>query len=377
VEKISIVIAAPLPRTHTDLMRTAHLSLSVFGLVLATATLAFAEDPIETRNPATPPPPAAADNATQAALDKRHVTRELPLGVSDLTQVEEMLNQVLSPGAKFEVLKIKRTVRVTDTPESIEAAREYLKTIGAAGPNVRIEVTSRSMGNSQTNGIDISGRFVGQGGRGYIGGHTGGAPPGTIRRSPSGHGGGHLPGSVIGGGVIGGNGTIKGGAIDIDAIGQSTSTSSLNSTFIVVSSGRTAVIEVVREVPVVDFFLLYGIQSGFITPDVSWQKVGSQLVVKPIVSGDLVTVEVTPRISEYVVENIDVFRDRPINRPLTGRDQHIDFTQLTTTVVVQDGGTVTIGGFTRAPAEFNRYFWGNSRTSSSSAGSMTLKVNIQ
>ncbi|MEM7145255.1 MAG: hypothetical protein AAF591_08960 [Verrucomicrobiota bacterium] len=346
------------------------LSLALL-LLLALPPAASAQDnitpPPTTPQPTTPSP--AVDDANKAALEKRHVTRELPLGISDIAQVENMLNQILSPGASFEILKIKRTVRVTDTPESIEAAREYLKTIGKAGPNVRIEVTARSMGNSNTSGLDISGRFVGKDGRGYIGGST----PGVTRRTPTpGHPASpHHPGSVIRGG------TIKGGAVDINALDQTTGSSTLNSSFIVVSSGRTAVIEVVKEVPVVDFFLLYGVESGFITPEVQWEKVGSQLVVKPIVSGDLVTVEVTPRISEYVVENIDVFRDRPINRPLTGVDQHIDFTQLTTTVVVQDGGTITIGGFTRAPAEFNRYFWGNSTSSSSTAGSMTLKVNIQ
>ncbi|MEM8953335.1 MAG: hypothetical protein AAGD22_04205 [Verrucomicrobiota bacterium] len=313
--------------------------------------------------------------ATKSALEKRHVTRELPLGVSDIAQVEELLSQVLSPGASFEILKIKRSVRITDTPESIEATREYLKTIGTPGPNVRIEVTSRAMGNQNTNGFEVSGGVVGNNGRGFIGGST----PGVTRRTPTpGHPASkHHPGSVIRGGVIDGNGSINGGAIDIDALNQNTGTSNLNSSFIVVSNGRTGIIEVVREVPVVDFFLLYGVDSGLITPDVQWQKVGSQLVVKPIVSGDLVTVEVTPRISEFIVKNIDVFRDRPINRPLTGVDQYIDFTQLTTTVVVKDGGTITIGGFTRAPAEFNRYFWGNTRTSSSGAGSMTLKVNIQ
>ena len=60
----------------------------------------------------------------QAAPGARNVTREIPLGNSDIAAVEAMLNENRSPFGTFTILKVRRVVKITDTPENIEAARD-------------------------------------------------------------------------------------------------------------------------------------------------------------------------------------------------------------------------------------------------------------
>ncbi|NNE94114.1 MAG: hypothetical protein HKN23_20905, partial [Verrucomicrobiales bacterium] len=90
-------------------------------------------------------------------------------------------------------------------------------------------------------------------------------------------------------------------------------------------------------------------------------------------------VEVVPQISAIVVTNPQKLKNRGINTHLTGADQYVSYTRLKTTVTVQNGATVTIGGFTNAPAEFNRAFYGNGGFGSNAgaAGSITLRATIE
>ncbi len=313
------------------------------------------------------------DATAPAAPTDRLVTRNLALGDADLAQVEEMLGQTLSPQGSYKVLKVTRALLITDTPENIEAVRSLLTVLSQPAPNVRIEVVSRSVDNETLRGGSVSGKAVFDlpgGNRGVVKN-----TPGVIRMTPSGPS--YPPGTRRPPGSSGFNISGPGGAVDVDLINQKRTTSNLASQFLLVRSGGTAVLEVVQEIPMVDYFLLYGVESGFIAPEVRWEKAGTQLLVKPIVSGDLITLEVTPRISAVVIANPKVFRERPINRPLTGREQYVSYTQLTTSVTVRNGATVTIGGFSSASDEFNRHFFGGGASSLSSTGSITLKASLQ
>ncbi|MFV1994624.1 MAG: hypothetical protein ACC661_04240, partial [Verrucomicrobiales bacterium] len=309
--------------------------------------------------------PAAENKApgpAETTPPNRHVTRELPLGYADLAQAEDMLAQTLSPDGSYQLRKIKRTVLVTDTPETIEAVRAMLGVLTAqAGINIKIEVLHRTVGNSRTTGAGISGGGHVTNPPYAVGGRLPGQTPGVTRTGPGGH---PVRGGSSGGFSITRPGT---GSIDINLLDQKTASDQLVKQFITVRSGGTGVIEVVREVPMVDYFLLYGARSGFIAPEVHWEKAGAQLLVRPVLTGDVITVEVIPRISQVVFADRDIFEHRPANTPLTGREQYVEYTQLSTTVTVANGGTITIGGFSSAPNEFNRYFFGASRTSGGSA----------
>ena len=114
----------------------------------------------------------------------------------------------------------------------------------------------------------------------------------------------------------------------------------------------------------------------FEVPEFRWEKAGSELLVKPIVHGDLITVTVVPRISAIVIANPQKFQERRINSYLTGADQYVEYTSLATQVTIANGATLTIGSFGSAPAEFNRNFWGYGSQSSSTSGTITLKATI-
>ncbi|MGB3121239.1 MAG: hypothetical protein WBE58_20620 [Verrucomicrobiales bacterium] len=115
----------------------------------------------------------------------------------------------------------------------------------------------------------------------------------------------------------------------------------------------------------------------FDAPVFRWERAGAELMVRPIAQGDLITVEVVPRISAIVIANPQAFRDRGINTHLTGADQYVEFTSLKTTVTIANGATLTIGSFDKADGEFNRHFWGYGNRTSGGAGSITLKVTLE
>jgi hypothetical protein len=192
-----------------------------------------------------------------------------------------------------------------------------------------------------------------------------------------------------------------GGAIDIDVMNQRTRGSSLNSSFILVQSGKEGFIEVGRDVPMIDYFTryvadgLYGAVLGFTpnvfgnpnvivlatghfeVPQIRWEKEGTRLLVHPVVEGNLIHLTVMPQISAVTIVNPEVFRQRGLNDYLTGRDQYVTYMDLATTVTVQSGQKVTIGGFDKAEPEFSRYFFGVSETNSTSTGSFTIRATIQ
>ena len=184
-------------------------------------------------------------------------------------------------------------------------------------------------------------------------------------------------------------------------LNQRTSGSSLNSSFILVQSGKEGFIEVGRDVPMIDYFTryvadgLYGAVLSF-TPDVfgnpnvivlatghfevpqiRWEKEGTRLLVQPVVEGNLVHLTVMPQISAITIVDPEVVRQRGLNTYLTGRNQYVTYMDLATTVTVQSGQEVTIGGFDKAEPEFTRYFFGSAASNATSTGSFTIRATIQ
>lgn len=335
--------------------------------------------------------------STQAAAPqpKGMVQVDLPLGHADLTQLKALLPDLLSKDARHVILNSKRIVRVVDYPANIEALRGFLKAMDATPRNVRIEVTHRSMNQGQTTGTAVSGQLVTPiGNRGLVNIQPGDTP-GVIRRVTTPGTNNRLPvQSTNQGRII----LPNKGSIDVDVLNQRGTSDRLDRVFTLVRSGGEGVIEVVREVPMVDYFTRYivgnvanfdfrgpGTINGqfvaggtFEVPEFRWEKAGTQLVVRPTVQGDLITVEVTPRFKAIVIANPQKLAERQLNDFLTGEDQYVTLTALKTTVTVQSGQTVTIGGFPAATAEFNHRFWGGGFNSTGGGGgSITLKATIQ
>ena len=320
--------------------------------------------------------------------------RDLPIGQADLGMVEELARNTLSKEGKFFIIKTRRIIRVIDRAENIEAMRQMLPHIAKPGPNVKIEFVSREMSNGRLQGGQIRGTIRGgtNNGRNFGQGTISGTP-GVIRRG--GNGTQVSPGGVT---ILNNRG---GGAIEVDLLNQRSGGSSLNSQFILVRAGNEGFIEVTKDIPMIDYFtrfiadgrygavlginprvlnnnVLLPLASGtFEVPEIRWEKAGSRLLVRPTVDGNLIHLEIMPQISAVVIVDRDALRRRELNTYLTGREQYVTYTRLATTVTVQNGQEVQIGGFAKATPEFNRYFYGGSKSGGVSVGTMTVKATIQ
>tara|TARA_R110002096_G_scaffold67332_10_gene163387 strand:- start:7074 stop:8153 length:1080 start_codon:yes stop_codon:yes gene_type:complete len=327
------------------------------------------------------------------------VRRDFSLGMADLTLVEQLCQETLSPGGKYHVFKTQRKIRVIDKPEHVETIRQMLPHISQAAPNVKIEFTSRTVDNSRLAGGQVRGVIRGGNGRIAVQGQNPGTP-GVFERSIGGGDRGDISRQVTPGGVTvfdsGGR-----GAIEIDLINQTNRGAGLNSQFILVRAGRDGFIETAREIPMIDYFtrfiadgsfggvlgidprlvgnnLLFPLGGGrFEVPEIRWEKAGSRLLVRPTIEGDLIHLEIMPQISAVVIVDPEALRRRGLNDYLTGREQYVTYTKLNTSVTVRNGQSVQIGGFQKATPEFNRFFFGGTQSGGVSSGNFTVRATIQ
>jgi hypothetical protein len=304
--------------------------------------------------------------------------------MADLAVVEELCRETLTDGGKYHVFQSTRKVRVIGRPEQVEAIRQMLPHLSQVA-NVKIEFLAETMSEDGLRGVQ-----VGVGGRGRVGNVeiSGGIPgsPGVIRRSGGGGVSVWKPG---------------GGAIDIDVINQSTGGAGMSKLSILVQSGKEGFIEVAREVPMIDYFTRYVVDgrygavlgvtpwvagnphlltlagAAFEVPQIRWEKEGTRMLVRPVVEGDLIHLTLMPQISAIRIVDPAVFRSRGLNTFLTGREQYVTYTQLATSVTVQSGQELTIGGFENAEPEFNRFFFGGTASTQSSRGSFRVRATVQ
>lgn len=116
---------------------------------------------------------------------------------------------------------------------------------------------------------------------------------------------------------------------------------------LLVASGREATLRVGESVPQVDWFMEYGRHSGVLVGQVSWQEVGSFLVVQPTVigSGPDIRIRIIPELSGQV----------------DGQSRRVRFASAATEVTVRAGETVSLGGLQRDESFYSRFLLGFSR----------------
>lgn len=179
------------------------------------------------------------------------------------------------------------------------------------------------------------------------------------------------------------------GAIVLNGSEQQGSTVSHQTQFLVTRSGSPASIRIGEDVPVVDYFYAYAMNAGLIrvpdpahpgqtmvvsantaTPEIRWESVGTSMSVTPTVIGNRISVEIVPEITAMV--------DMPgLNPKLTKHEaQTVYFRDLATTIVVDSGAPVFIGGFNGASDDFNHKFFASGKFSRTHSSSFTLKATI-
>lgn len=250
------------------------------------------------------------------------LTRTYPVNSGDFTEVKKSIEALLSPQGKVIALEPQRKLIVQDIPSSLSLIDSVMQEVNAPKPNVRIDVTLQEFGDEIQRQFTVEGR------------------------------------TKIGG-IDVGNREDRGGRVTLK--NQNGGNDSLNAQFLVVQSGGSAAIQIGEEVPFVDYFWSYANGLGLVTGVPHWQKIGSQLRIRPMVVGELITVELLPEITSLVETNPET----------------VQFRKLATTVTIANGGSMVIGGFDNATEEFNRSFFNRGKNKNTRVGNITLKANIQ
>ncbi len=227
------------------------------------------------------------------------------LGFSDPQAVESMARQVVGEDGNVTLDRTNLRLLVITTDENHARLAEMIGMLNVPPRNVRIDV-----------------HFQGQ-----------------MRESKSGAEMGMV------GGVVRTEGPLRTRiSIRPRILSSSTEIDSDVTQTILVASGREGLLRVGEEVPYVEWLMDYGLQWGYIQQQISWQRVGSFLVVEPTIIGDgpMIRVRLIPELSGLVDRN----------------PYRLRFTKLATEVIVQDGQTFPIGGLQGAQDFYSRFLVG-------------------
>jgi hypothetical protein len=149
------------------------------------------------------------------------------------------------------------------------------------------------------------------------------------------------------------------------AIGDTvTRTTRSEGVFTIVQDGGTATMLVTSEVPytVLAWFRDYVTGQGYAAQATAWQRVGTTLVVRPIILPDgQIRVRLTPQVSYFSPQG----------------DGSIDFEEAATEVVVPNGRAMRIGGATRRINQVTRQILGYGEEQSPSESSFILTATVQ
>jgi len=153
----------------------------------------------------------------------------------------------------------------------------------------------------------------------------------------------------------------RGGVAVEDTTTRTTRTSGV---FTVVQDGGTSSMMVASEVPytVVGWFRDYATGQGYVAQGTTWQRVGTTLVVNPIIlANGQIRVRLVPQVSYFTAEG----------------GGSVEFNEAATEVIVPNGRPMRIGGGTRGINQVTRQILGYREQQGSSESSFILTATIQ
>lgn len=133
---------------------------------------------------------------------------------------------------------------------------------------------------------------------------------------------------------------------------------------LVAMDGRSASLRVGESVPYLAWLTEYGFRHGYVREmHIEWRDVGSFLAVVPeiIGNGPMIRIRLIPELSGLMKD---------------GTEQTIQFTEVATEVIVRDGETVSIGGFTQHQDFYSKFLIGRSGSGKSFITDITLTPRI-
>lgn len=127
---------------------------------------------------------------------------------------------------------------------------------------------------------------------------------------------------------------------------------------LLVASGREALLRVGESVPYLEWLVDYGLQCGYIRGQVTWQDVGSYLVVEPTVIGEgpMIRIRITPELSGLV----------------GGNPYRVRYARAATEIVALDGQAFQLAASDQNREFYSRFLIGMDRT----GGWETLDISL-
>jgi len=165
------------------------------------------------------------------------------------------------------------------------------------------------------------------------------------------------------GGVVIHDGTVRGRG-GVAAGSSTTQTTRSEGIFTIVEDGGQASMLVASEVPmaVLGWFRDYATGQGYAAQVTAWRRVGTTLVVKPIILPDgRIRVRLIPEVSYFSPQG----------------DGSIEFNEAATEVIVPNGRKMRIGGASRGINQVTRQVLGYREQQSSSESSFILTATVQ
>jgi type II secretory pathway component GspD/PulD (secretin) len=224
---------------------------------------------------------------------------------AEATTTIEMIRELIRKDLKIFHIKRTNELIISATEQEHEQIAGLLKKVNVPAPNIRLDVIFRVQGEETEGGLGVRG-----GGRVMI-------TPDSTRSKVK----------------------FKGHVKNRTATMSSTTQQTL-----VTQSGVEASLTISEQVPFYEWLFAFGLQWGLIKRDMVMKEVGAFLVARPEVVGK------GPMISVTLVPEL---------RGLVGERRHrIQFTRVSTTVVVQDGKTIAIGGYGNSKEFYEKFLVG-------------------
>jgi len=230
-------------------------------------------------------------------------------GFSDPVSVEQTLQALVGPDGNVVIDEANQRALVVATEEEHARIAEVMKQLNHPPKNVRIEVRFEGAGAASDTRFGISGA-------------------GRVTRKSG------MSSTTI---------TVQ------PQIQSSSLTHSANvMQTLLVASGRTGMLRVGEEVPYLDWLMSYGLHAGYFQSELKWQKIGSYLIVEPVVVGDgpMIRIRLTPELRGLV----------------DGNPYHTKFAGVSTEVMVLDGQTFQVGGLAKDADFYSRFLVGVGRS---------------
>lgn|GEM_PF-652057 len=281
-----------------------------------------------------------------------------------MDEIEAVVRTVASPDAKIIPMPKTSKIYVQDIPGKLDEIGAAIAQVDVPRPDVRIDLTFDEATQDRSN----------------HGGLQVGMEAGTVVIS----GGQPVP-HRENNALIRPNGNTT---VIIGGNNRQTTSDVHQTQFLVTRSGSPAYVRMGEDVPRVDYFYKYAVNAGLVLiPDpahpgrvmvispataaqIHWESVGTRMSVTPTVIDNRIRVDIMPEIS--------VVSEQTGEGSKWGRrvNQVISFRGLATTVTVESGKPVYIGGFSGAGDDFNHHFFSDGKSSGVQSTSFTLKATI-